>query len=217
MRNLARALLCISALFCIVSTDAGVYLQIKEIPGDATAKGFEKCIELESFSFGVNMPVTASRSDGGGATIGRAQVNELSITKLLDSASVPLYNTCAAGTALPTVILMVTRTVTANEVTYYKCTLSSAIISEYHISGDENSTPTEQVKLTFGKIEIEYIPIDRNGAPGSPIKGGWDFIRNRGIAARSNLDTAPAEPEPEPAPAPDAEAAAEVARRPDSE
>jgi hypothetical protein len=34
-------------------------------------KGKQRNIELNDYGFGVSMPVTTSRSDGGGATVGR--------------------------------------------------------------------------------------------------------------------------------------------------
>ena len=33
----------------------------------------EKAIEVQDYGFGVNMPVTTSRSDGGGATVGKTK------------------------------------------------------------------------------------------------------------------------------------------------
>ena len=45
-----------------------------EIKGESTSDIAKDtgAIEIADFGFGVSMPVTASRSDGGGATVGRA-------------------------------------------------------------------------------------------------------------------------------------------------
>jgi len=46
-------------------------------PGSAFAgdKNKSKGIEVQDYGFGTSMPVTTSRSDGGGATVGRKQVS----------------------------------------------------------------------------------------------------------------------------------------------
>jgi hypothetical protein len=36
-------------------------------------RGGQGSIEIQDYGFGVSMPVTTSRSDGGGATVGRAK------------------------------------------------------------------------------------------------------------------------------------------------
>jgi type VI protein secretion system component Hcp len=38
-------------------------------------KGKQQNIEVQDYGFGVSMPVTSSRSDGGGSTVGRKQGN----------------------------------------------------------------------------------------------------------------------------------------------
>jgi len=38
-------------------------------------KGKQRNIEVQDYGFGVSMPITSSRSDGGGSTVGRKQVS----------------------------------------------------------------------------------------------------------------------------------------------
>lgn len=45
----------------------------KTNPQPTKRKTSTKAIEIQDYGFGVNMPVTTSRSDGGGATVGKTK------------------------------------------------------------------------------------------------------------------------------------------------
>src|SRR5215472_1113139 len=62
-------------------------------------------IEVQDHGFGVSMPVTTSRSDGGGATVGRANFDVFTCTKGIDTATVDLVKFCCKGTDIPAIIL----------------------------------------------------------------------------------------------------------------
>ena len=77
-----------------------VFPNSTEILGESTSevpgKGSAKPIEISDYGFGVTMPVTASRSDGGGATVGRANFDVFTCSKNIDTA------TCKLLSASPT-------------------------------------------------------------------------------------------------------------------
>src|SRR5580765_797437 len=62
-------------------------------------------IELTDFGFGVSMPVTTSRSDGGGATVGRANFDVFTASKNIDTATVSLMEYCCKGTNVKRIVL----------------------------------------------------------------------------------------------------------------
>src|SRR5256885_5309422 len=62
-------------------------------------------IEVTDFGFGVSMPVTASRSDGGGATVGRANFDVFTASKNIDTATTSLVDYCCNGTAIKRIVL----------------------------------------------------------------------------------------------------------------
>src|SRR5712671_2925601 len=72
----------------------------KDSPQDNTG-----AIELTDFGFGVSMPVTTSRSDGGGATVGRANFDVFTASKNVDGATVPLMEYCCKGTNIKRIVL----------------------------------------------------------------------------------------------------------------
>src|SRR5438445_7654085 len=68
----------------------------------ANGKG---AIEVSDYGFGVSMPVTASRSDGGGATVGRANFDVFTASKNIDTATTSLVDYCCKGTAIKRIVL----------------------------------------------------------------------------------------------------------------
>src|SRR5215475_303585 len=68
----------------------------------AAGKG---AVEVTDYGFGVSMPVTTSRSDGGGATVGRANFDVFTCSKSIDTATVPLMEYCCKGTNIKRIVL----------------------------------------------------------------------------------------------------------------
>ena len=75
--------------FSTYNAYAEVFAKIDSIDGDVTAAGFEKDIAIDSFQFGVKIPVP-SPSGGGSGTSGHATFADLVITKSMDKSSAPL-------------------------------------------------------------------------------------------------------------------------------
>src|ERR1700730_10941753 len=80
------------------------------IKGESTSEpepGMAKkgAIEIADFGFGVSMPVTSSRSDGGGATVGRANFDRFSCSKGNQSGAWQLVQVCCKGPAIEKTLL----------------------------------------------------------------------------------------------------------------
>jgi type VI secretion system secreted protein Hcp len=102
------------------------------ITRDATAKSYEKWIELSSVQMG------QSRSAGSGA------VSEITITKSMDSASMALWKQSLYGDGLTIQIDFV-----KSDAPYLTYTLQNAVISGFQRGA------TETVTLTFTKMTYD--------------------------------------------------------------
>src|SRR4051794_14463967 len=71
-----------------------VFLRLDGIPGDSNVARFENQIVVSSFAWGVANP---TRPGGGGGGSARAAFQDLTVTKLVDAASPPLFAAVAAG------------------------------------------------------------------------------------------------------------------------
>jgi len=154
-------------------------------------------IELTDFGFGVSMPVTTSRSDGGGATVGRANFDVFTASKNLDTATVPLMEYCCKGTNIKRVVLHLFRSGDSNEtgaVKYAMYVFGNCVITKVGISGSGEELPKESLEFNYGQCEYWYQVTDHDtGKPISgknPFKSGWTLVKNKKTASGESWEAA---------------------------
>lgn len=158
-------------------TDA--YLKIDGIPGESTATNFKDWIEVLSFSHGVSQPAAAAVSTAGGASVGRCEHGDFTISKELDKASPILAQKCSEGTHLKEIMLTLCRSTGGGQVQYMEYKLTNAIISSVSVSGSGQGLPIEAVAFNYGKIEWKYtIQKREGGGGGGNTAGSWNLQTN---------------------------------------
>ena len=152
------------------------YLDIAEVPGEATAKGFEKKIEIFSFSWGASNPVTLGPGTGGAAS-GRVSISSFNVMKKTDVASPKLFKACCTGDHydLMTVTLR-KQTGTGGQDNFLIYKFNEVYVESIQWSGSTggDATPTESVSFAFGKVTVEYKNQVKDGklTAGTPVV--WD-------------------------------------------
>jgi type VI secretion system secreted protein Hcp len=173
-----------TALFavCLVSSQAthaafDAFLKIEGIPGESRDSSHKEEIDVLSWSWGASN--TGTHAGGGGGGAGKVSMNDLTVTKALDKSSPRLMLACAKGDLVRQAVL-VCRSQEAEPVEYLKITLSDILVSSYSTSGSAggDDRPMESISFNFGRIEIEYIPVDVNGVPEEPVRAAWDVVEN---------------------------------------
>jgi len=151
------------------------FLKLKGVGGEATAAGHEGEINIESFSWGVENGVSRGASGGFGA--GKAELSEITITKVVDKSSTTLFQSAATGKHFPAAYITC-RKAGEKPLEYLKYEFDSVFITSVKIKGDqkEDDTPTEEISFAFGKIVITYTPQNKDGSAGSPLVGTFDKL-----------------------------------------
>lgn len=146
-----------------------MYLQIGDIRGEATAKGYESWIEVLSWSWGVSNPTTVAAGTGG-LSAGRATLSDLNLMKFADSATPRLISASTQGTHFPKATLAVRRSSDGFE--YLRIRLEDVMISSDQLSAG-GERPAESVSLSFARVVLEYTP-----SPGKDrVSFGWDAVK----------------------------------------
>lgn len=122
-----------------------VFIKIPDIDGESEEAGHEGHIEIESFSWGTTVNVTA----GGGA--GKASFKELTITKKTDTASRALEDAAAAGTVFAEIVVYLRKDEGTAAPRYHNLTLKRGVIS-YTPGDSADEVPTETISLNFEEI-----------------------------------------------------------------
>jgi type VI secretion system secreted protein Hcp len=153
------------------------FIKLGDLNGESTRKGFEKWIEIYSFSMGASNPTTVG-SAAGGMSAGKVSVSSFNIMKKTDASSPTLFSMCCVGDHFDTA------TVTLNKASgdkttplaFLKYEFNEVYIESIQWSGSSggDDTPSESVSLAFGKIKVTYTPQTTKGTPGDPVSTSWD-------------------------------------------
>jgi len=161
---------------------ADMFLKIDGIKGESTDADHKDWLEIESFSWGVHQSASARVSTAGGATTARADFGDLTIVKMLDSASPLIALACASGSHIKEVVIELMRAGGNKRVKYMEYKLSECIISSVSMGGGGNSIPVETVSFNYGKITWTYTKQERaGGGGGGNVPGGWDLMENKKV------------------------------------
>lgn len=144
---------------------ADYYLKIDTIEGEAEAVGFEKQMQIQSWSFGATN--SGSAVQGTGLGTGKVSLQDFHFVILNGKASLPLFLACAKGNHIPQAILSCRKTGgDGTPYTYYKVTYGDLVISSFQTGGSDGSAtlPMEQCSFNFTKITMEYFQQKPDGS-----------------------------------------------------
>lgn len=143
---------------------ANMFINISDIPGDATEKDHDKWIVIESLSWDVERAV--EMTDIGSNQRGHANANfgKIEVTSQMGVASNKLMVAVANGTVRPEIILHLTRSgesASAGLEAYSVWKLKDVIINSYTLSANTDGIPEETWSLAYAAIEHEFKSTDQ--------------------------------------------------------
>jgi type VI secretion system secreted protein Hcp len=154
-----------------------MFLKIDGVQGESKDKTHSKQIDVLAWSWGLSN--TGSAHVGGGAGSGKVNVQDVSITKWVDSASPKLVLACCEGSHYSQVLLTVRKAAGKAPLEYVKITLSEVLIAGISTGGSGGEERlTENVTLNFGKFSMDYTPQQDDGSAGTAINAAWDVAGN---------------------------------------
>ena len=153
-----------------------MFIKIDTVDGESKDSKHKKDIDVLAWSWG--MSNSGSAHVGGGAGAGKVNVQDLSFTKWVDSATPKLHLACCDGKHFKDATLVV-RKAGEKPVEYVKIKLEEVIITSisHGGSGGEDRL-TENITLNFAKVSLDYVPQDDKGAAGTAIPMTWDIAAN---------------------------------------
>lgn len=175
-----------------------VFDEASKIDGESTSEVAKDkgAIEVTDYGFGVSMPVTTSRSDGGGATVGRANFDVFTASKNIDKATTKLVEFCCKGTAIKRIVLHLYRAGEGSDATgtvkYAMVVFGSCVITKVAVSGGGEDLPKESLEFNYGACEYLYQETDhdtgkkKDGCP--PTKAGWSTVKNKYVTSGQGFD-----------------------------
>ena len=153
-----------------------MFIKIGDIKGESKDKKHGKEIDVLAWSWGVTN--SGNAQIGGGAGAGKVNVQDLSFTKYVDSASCPLLLAASNGKHYPEALLTV-RKAGEKPVEYLKIKMQEVLITSVSTGGSGGEDRlTENVSLNFCKVFVDYTPQKDDGSPDTVIPYAWDIAAN---------------------------------------
>jgi type VI secretion system secreted protein Hcp len=155
-----------------------MFLELEGVKGETLDKTFKSknAIDVLSWNWGLSNTGTFHHGSGGGS--GKANFNDISITKYVDKATADLMLVCASGKHMAKGTLTC-RKAGDNPLEYLKINLTQILVSSYATggaAGDERTTET--VTLNFAKVKVEYFMQSATGGKEPGGQMGWDIAGN---------------------------------------
>jgi type VI secretion system secreted protein Hcp len=143
---------------------ANMFIEISDIPGDATEKNHEKWIVIESLNWSAARAV--DMTDIGSTQRGHANTNfeKVEVTSQMGLASNKLMLSVANGTVRPEITIHMTRSGESSSAgldAYSIWKLKDVLIDSYSINYTGNGIPEETWGLSYAAIEHEYKSTDQ--------------------------------------------------------
>ncbi len=161
------------------------FLKIDGIDGESQVRGFEKWIELLSFSWGAEI---LADTGGGGIVSGKVSPKAFSFVKLTDTASPAIFIKMAAGSHFDKVSLACRKAsgVPADPLgnssdAFVKIDFSDVLFSSFSEGGTTatDQRPMESISFAFSKIEFSVAANLPGGGLGDFFTGDFSFLTNR--------------------------------------
>lgn len=154
-----------------------MFLKIEgEIQGESQDKSHKGDIDVLAWSWGMSNSGTFHTGGGGGA--GKANFQDISVTKYVDAASPVLMLYCANGDHFDKARLVV-RKAGKSPLEYIVIDMQQVLITSVSTGGSGGEDRlTENVSLNFAKVKVAYSEQNPDGS-GKPAKEFvWDIAGN---------------------------------------
>ena len=156
-----------------------MFIKIGDIKGESKDGTHKESIDILAWSWGLSQSGTFSQGGGGGA--GKVSVQDISLTKYVDSASTALMVAACKGTHIKQATLTV-RKAGDKPLEYIKITLDSVLVSSLSTGGSGGEDRlTENVSLNFAKFKVEYTTQAETGGKGVTSTAAWDITANKPV------------------------------------
>ena len=153
-----------------------MFIKIGDLKGESRDSKHKGEIDVLAWSWGCSN--SGSAHMGGGAGAGKANVQDLSLTKYIDKCSCSLLLACCKGTHYTDATLVV-RKAGGKPLEYLTITMSEVLVSAVSTGGSGGEDRlTENVTLNFAKVKVDYIEQKPDGTEGDKPTMTYNIAEN---------------------------------------
>ena len=146
------------------------HIKFDGVDGESAHKDHKGEIQVLSWNWSVSNP---SAPFGGGSGQGKGDPGHFTFDHNYDKASPVLAKRCADGKHFATVTLTARKSGEGQK-DFLKVSLKEVFVTSAVPSQQGDGAIHEKVTMTYGDIEFDYKPQDKEGGLGGSVKFGWD-------------------------------------------
>jgi len=153
------------------------FLNLEGVKGEAQDKTHKDEIDIMSWTWGGSQSGTTHLGSGSGS--GKAQFQDLVVTKYFDKSSPVLFQFLSTGKHIGKGTLFARKAAGESPLDYLKIELADIIVTSMSINGnDSDDRVVEMVALNFGEYKIVYTEQRPDGSKGASPEFAWDIAAN---------------------------------------
>jgi type VI secretion system secreted protein Hcp len=153
-----------------------MFLKIDKIPGESQDKLRKDQIDVLAWSWGMSNSGSFHMGSGGGS--GKANFQDISLTKYVDQSSPILMLYCANGDHFPEAQLVV-RKAGKDPLEYITIDMKKVMVSSVSTGGSGGEDRlTENISLNFAKVKVSYKRQTSDGSEAAENLFVWDIAGN---------------------------------------
>jgi type VI secretion system secreted protein Hcp len=148
------------------------------IKGETQDKTYSKEGGIDVLAWSWGMSQSGSFHAGGGGGAGKANFQDISLTKWIDKSSPNLMLCCATGKHIDDATIIV-RKAGEKQLDYIKIKMEEVMVTSVSTGGSGGEDRlTENVTLNFAKVTYSYSPQNKTGAVDAAIDFKYDIAEN---------------------------------------
>ena len=153
-----------------------MFIKIGKLKGESQDSKHKDEIDVLAWSWGASQSGTFHMGGGGGA--GKANFQDLSLTKFIDKSSPDLMTLVANGDHVDMAELVV-RKAGKKPLEYITIQMKKCMVTSVAIGGSGGEDRlTENITLNFAAVKVKYIEQTDTGGEGAKPEFSWDIASN---------------------------------------
>lgn len=154
-----------------------MFLELDKIKGESRDAKHKDEIDVLSWSWGVSQ--SGSTHVGTGSGVGKANFQDISITKYIDKSTVTLMEYVATGEHIDKAKLVV-RKAGGKPLEYIVIEMKQILVGSLSTGGSGGEDLlTENITLNFAEVKVTYVPQKPDGTGAAKIDFGFNIPQNK--------------------------------------
>jgi type VI secretion system secreted protein Hcp len=154
-----------------------MFLKLDGIEGESQDKVHAKSIDVLAWSWGLSQSGCFHAGGGGGS--GKANFQDISVTKYVDKSSMTLMGKIATGQHIEKAKLIVRKAGGTAPIEYVVIEMEKVMVTSLSTGGSGGEDKlTENISLNFAIAKVSYLPQKADGGADAAVEFKWDISQN---------------------------------------